>query len=71
MIVLNINLVLIPGRIVSITLITRKRTRGVAKVTRTVLTRARVIRAVVHMARTPAVRMRITSKIVKKKEKSP
>jgi len=39
--------------------------------TRSVLTLARVILAIVHMAQTPVMRMRITSKKVKKKEKSP
>ena len=54
------------------TVITRKvKVIYILRVTRTVLTQARVILAIVHVPRTPVVRLRIISRKVKKKEKSP
>jgi hypothetical protein len=69
--VTSISLVPIPGKNVLRILIARKGTRVTTRVTRTVLTQARVILVIVHMDRTPVVSMRIISRKVKKKEKSP
>jgi len=69
--VTSISLVPIPGKNVLRILIARKGTKVITRVTRIVLTQARVILDIVHVARNQVVRMRIISRKVKKKEKSP